>query len=49
MTVGDNCILGADLSLTEDQQRLKENYDISKQEAFNISPNYHPKSDCCSA
>ena len=40
MTVGDNCILGADLSLTEDQQKLKESYDVFKQEALNISPNY---------
>ena len=44
MTVGDNCIVGVDLSLTEDQQGLKESYDTFKQEALNISPNYQPKS-----
>ena len=44
MTVGDNCILGADLSLTEDQQGLKESYGTFKQEALNISPNYQPTS-----
>jgi hypothetical protein len=38
MTVGDNCIVGADLSLTEDERGLKESYDIFKQEALNISP-----------
>ena len=44
MTVGDNCIVGVDLSLTEDQQGLKKSYDTFKQEALNISPNYQPKS-----
>jgi len=44
MTVGDNCILGADLSLTENEQGLKESYGTFKQEALNISPNYQPTS-----
>jgi hypothetical protein len=44
VTVGENCILGADLSLTEDEDGLKESYDIFKQESLNISPDYQPKS-----
>lgn len=44
VTVGEDCILGADLSLTEDEEGLKESYDVFKQEALNISPNYCPKS-----
>lgn len=44
VTVGEDCILGADLSLTEDEDGLKESYDIFKQESLNISPTYQPKS-----
>lgn len=44
VTVGENCILGADLSLTEDEHGLKESYDVFKQESLNIAPNYQPKS-----
>ena len=44
VTVGENCILGADLSLTEDEDGLKESYDVFKQEALNIAPYYQPKS-----
>jgi hypothetical protein len=44
VTVGEDCILGADLSLTEDEDGLKESYDIFKQESLNISPTYQPSS-----
>ncbi|MDZ7900625.1 MAG: hypothetical protein U5N85_21680 [Arcicella sp.] len=44
VTVGEDCILGADLSLTEDEEGLKESYGVFKQEALNIFPAYQPKS-----
>lgn len=44
VTVGENCILGADLSLTEDEDGLKESYGVFKQEALNLLPTYRPKS-----
>ena len=44
VTVGNDCMLGADLSLTEDEDGLKESYGVFKEEALNISSTYLPKS-----
>jgi hypothetical protein len=44
VTVGENCILGADISLTEDEDGLKKSYEVFKQETLNIAPQYQPKS-----
>jgi hypothetical protein len=44
ITTGNNCILGADLSLTEDEQGLKQSYQVFKEEAPNILPTYEPNS-----
>lgn len=44
ITTGNECILGADISLTEDEVGLKDGYDVFKQEAANVSVHYQPKS-----
>lgn len=44
ITVGGDCILGADLSLTEDQQGLSEAYGVFKTEVQAEFSDYTPKS-----
>lgn len=44
ITTGNNCILGADISHTEDEAGLKQSYQVFKSEAQNLSPNYQPNS-----
>jgi hypothetical protein len=44
ITTGNNCILGADISHTEDEQGLKQSYQVFKSEAQQLVPDYEPNS-----
>ena len=44
ITTGNNCILGADISHTEDEAGLRESYQVFKSEALNLLPTYQPNS-----
>lgn len=44
ITTGDNCILGADISHTEDEQGLKQSYQVFKSEAQQLASDYQPVS-----
>ena len=42
-TVAEGCCLGAAVSLTADEEGLTEAYEVFKQEALNVEPDYQPK------
>jgi hypothetical protein len=44
ITTGSNCILGADISHTEDEEGLKQSYQVFKTEAQLLVPDYQPNS-----
>jgi len=44
VTTGNDCILGASLSLTEDEAGLSQHYGIFKEEAHQLCPHYQPNS-----
>lgn len=43
MTVGGNCILGASICDSANEQNLTEGYNKFKDEALNLNPNYQPE------
>lgn len=44
ITTGNNCILGADISLREDERGLQNSYGVFKEEILNVSEIYQPNS-----
>jgi len=44
LTSSQDCVLGADLSMSEDTEGLQQSYGIFKSEALDYQPNYEPKS-----